>query len=470
VNQVESSAEESNPPDMPSKKRGASHQISKDDGPDLEHAVAVENGTFRKASDTVLANPRIVKVRHMATTVGGGGVDGGDGRTAAPNPFASIPVLPPVASSSDEGVAPQSQRAPGLTSDPSETIVALEKGDETEVSAKESDQPPTDANLEAENDAVAIEVSGGEKLGLGLEEQSKVLAKTGENGEVGLGNAIGPVGSSSETFQQLSSAKNAFSGSFGTGFSSSTFTFGSTQTSTGFSSFGSSSWSGLGFATGLAGSTSSTTAATAFPSLSSVFGNKNGNTTSFQLFGSQAAGTATPGFGAQNTGGLVLQEVPSQTGEEKEKPVFAADASLFEFLGGEWKERGRGEIRLNLPEDKDRRPRLVMRSKGNLRLLLNANLFPDMKLTKMDNRGVTFVCANSAGEAKVGLTTYAVRMKDSAMAADFLASVQIHKGEPNTEPRTPESSPKAVDRLVEGGSEQLSEDIETGVKRDTAEV
>ncbi len=65
-----------------------------------------------------------------------------------------------------------------------------------------------------------------------------------------------------------------------------------------------------------------------------------------------------------------------------------------------------------------------MRSKGNLWLLLNANLFPDMKLTKMDNRGVTFVCANSAGEAKVGLTTYAVRMKDSAVAADFLASGQ----------------------------------------------
>ncbi len=85
-----------------------------------------------------------------------------------------------------------------------------------------------------------------------------------------------------------------------------------------------------------------------------------------------------------------------------------------------------------------------MRSKGNLRLLLNANLFPDMKLTKMDNQGVTFVCANSAGEAKVGLTTYAVRMKDSAMAADFLASVQIHKGEQNTEPRTPESSLKAA--------------------------
>jgi hypothetical protein len=33
-------------------------------------------------------------------------------------------------------------------------------------------------------------------------------------------------------------------------------------------------------------------------------------------------------------------------------------------------------------------------------------------------------------------------MKDSAMAADFLASVQIHKGKPKTERRTPESSPR----------------------------
>jgi len=160
--------------------------------------------------------------------MGGGGVGGGGG-TAAPNPFASICLVPSVASASDEGVAPQPQPVLGLISDPLETIVALDKGDETEVLAKESDQPPTDANLEAKNDAVAIEVLGEEKLGLRLEEQSKALAKTGENGEASVGSAVGLVGSSSETFQQLSSAKNPFLGSFGTGFSSSTFTFGSTQ-------------------------------------------------------------------------------------------------------------------------------------------------------------------------------------------------------------------------------------------------
>ncbi|KAH9572946.1 hypothetical protein CY35_02G178800, partial [Sphagnum magellanicum] len=404
--------EESNPPDMALKKRAASRQILKDDDWDLEIAVAVKSGTFRKASDAVLANQQIVKVRHTGTTVGGGGVGGGGGGgggTAGANPFASICLVP--------------SPAPGLTSDPSETIVALEKGDETEVPAKESDQPPTDTNLEAKNDAVAIEVLGEEKLGLGLEEQSKDLAKTGENGEASVGSAVGLVGSSSERFQQLSSAKTAFSGSFGTGFSSSTFTFGSTQTSTGLSSFARRQQLWLSHLSPVCLATKMAT----------------------------RLGSSFSDLKCRNCNSRLMP-------------------SLFEFLGGEWKEHGRAEICLNLPEDKDRRPRLVMRSKGSLRLLLNANLFPDMKLTKMDNWGVTFVCANSAGEAKVGLTTYAVRMKDSAMAADFFSSVQIHKGEPNTEPRTPESSPKAVDRLVEGGSEQLSEDIETGVKRDTAEV
>jgi Ran-binding protein 3 len=473
------SSPEENTPDTGSKKRAASRQISRDDDPDVEEdAVPLQSGTFLKASDAVLANRRIVKVRRTSTVGGGGGVG------AAPNPFASVRLVPPVAPAAlavaeEEVAAPEAESvvpAPAPTSAVSETVVSEtvvateEKGDEIEIPLEDANQSTADAHVEVKEDVAATDVPPGEekKLGLGVGvggEFKVVAAKTGggENGEASGGSVVvsaKPISSSSETFQQLSSAKNAFSGAFGTGFSSSTFSFGSsTQASTGFASFGSTSWTGSGFATGLFGSTSSTTGGggggtTAFPSLTSVFGNNtNGSsTTSFQLFGSQgsaaaAAATPTPAFGnPNNTGGLGLQEVLSETGEEKEKPVFAADASLFEFIGGEWKERGRGEIRLNLPEDRDRKPRLVMRSKGNLRLLLNANLFPDMKLTKIDNRGVTFVCANSAGEAKVGLTTYAVRMKDSAMAADFLASVQIHKGEPNTEPRTPENPPKAVDR------------------------
>lgn len=120
---------------------------------------------------------------------------------------------------------------------------------------------------------------------------------------------------------------------------------------------------------------------------------------------------------------------------------------------------------MSVPEDVQRRPRLVMRSKGNLRLLLNANIFPDMKITKMDNRGVTFVCANSTGDgsAKAMLTTYALKFRDPQIAREFMSTVESHKGAARSaEPRTPESSPKAVDRPAAEAREEGSKDVEAG--------
>ena len=62
--------------------------------------------------------------------------------------------------------------------------------------------------------------------------------------------------------------------------------------------------------------------------------------------------------------------------------VGAGDGVLFEFIDAQWRERGRGELRVNVAGGGQ--ARLVMRQRGNLRLLLNANLFPGMKLTPMD--------------------------------------------------------------------------------------
>ena len=62
--------------------------------------------------------------------------------------------------------------------------------------------------------------------------------------------------------------------------------------------------------------------------------------------------------------------------------VRAGDGVLFEYIEAQWRERGRGELRVNVAGGGQ--ARLVMRQRGNLRLLLNANLFPGMKLTPMD--------------------------------------------------------------------------------------
>jgi hypothetical protein len=96
------------------------------------------------------------------------------------------------------------------------------------------------------------------------------------------------------------------------------------------------------------------------------------------------------------------------TGEEGEETVFSGPATLYAFEAPAtgrpptWRERGKGELRVNTARDGSR-ARLVMRSAGNLRLILNANLFAGMRLAVMDGgNGVTFACANAADEPAAG--------------------------------------------------------------------
>ena len=100
---------------------------------------------------------------------------------------------------------------------------------------------------------------------------------------------------------------------------------------------------------------------------------------------------------------LTQRECVSQvTGEEDEETVFSAPAALFAFEAPEagrpptWRERGKGELRVNCARE-GTRARMVMRSAGNLRLILNAVLFTAMHVSIMDGgKGVTFSCANAA--------------------------------------------------------------------------
>ena len=89
--------------------------------------------------------------------------------------------------------------------------------------------------------------------------------------------------------------------------------------------------------------------------------------------------------------------------------------------------------------------RLVMRAKGNLRLLLNANVFPAMKISRMDGRGISFTCVNTAsagvedgkdggekgekGESSkgMGLRTFALRMRDVDTANKLMELMEQHK-------------------------------------------
>ncbi|XP_057536180.1 nuclear pore complex protein NUP50B [Amaranthus tricolor] len=421
---------------QPSKKRAAGRELSRDNpGLDDDEVDEQATGTFKKASDDVLATRRIVKVRRQQTSTA----------PSAPssNPFAGIRLVPP-APAPDPAPAPapaEAQAAEDKTgSDDADTkddansefearkVEPEEKADEatteTNASGKENKASTEQVTTVIEPDQAAEPKSSDEREANGSSEKAVEGESAGENqveeekvendpkNENGTPDSGAPLSS----FQQLSNSQNAFTGLAGTGFSSSTFSFGSSLQKDG------------------------------SPSQSSLstfnFGASNNGST--PLFGSvltrTSIGTKTEGPAFRS-----MQEVPTETGEENEETVFTADSALYEYLDGGWKERGKGEVKVNVLKGEAHKARLVMRAKGNLRLILNAGLFSDMKLTKMDKKGVTFACVNIATEGKDGLSTFALKFKDGLIMEEFSSTVSAHKGKPATTTtlKTPENSPKA---------------------------
>lgn len=441
----------------PSKKRAAGRELSRDNPglDDDDETTVQEIGTFKKASEEVMANRRIVKVRRHATS-----------STPAPstNPFAGIRLVPPTTplvstdvkldkveekhpvsmESGDvkgDGVSPiasglngnkESEASKADTSkeaetekvevdkvvdvakdevdkEPEEVKIEVNKedgvvksdldkeadGEKTQSENQTKDADTVDSTVQKNNAEIVHEKLESDEKSEGKDEGRKDDTEGEKTEDVDeKANTRSP---SFGSFQQLSSTPNAFTGLAGTGFSGSTFSFGNIPKE-------------------------------ANPEPSFSFGAPSNNNGNNSLFG----GSGFP----------PMQGKTVETGEENEDTVFTADSSLFEFTGG-WKERGKGEIKVNVSTNESKKARLVMRSRGNCRLILNANLFPEMKLTNMDKKGITFACINSACETKDKLVTYALKFKDTSILEEFRDAVMEHKGRPASTLKTPENSPDA---------------------------
>ncbi|KAM1060448.1 hypothetical protein TB1_024357 [Malus domestica] len=416
------------------KKRAAGRELSRDNPglDDEDDASDAEIGTFKRASEEVLATRRIVKVRRQQCT-------------SAPasntsNPFAGIHLVPPTGATA----APAAASAPPA----SETRVSDEDNKQPESKVEQAGQAGDDSaadkeNVAKENNEVSSEATEQPEPAVGEnktnegdavneEEENAEIEdkkdnedkKDGEDKKDNKNENVdpSPEGNSLSSFQQLSSSQNAFTNISGTGFSTSSFSFGLI----------SKDGSALGTGSG------------------SLFGSNNDQPSGLGLSrngSSSLFGTSGPSVVPKSDGGAFppMQEISVETGEENEKVVFTADAALFEFIDGGWKERGKGDLKVNVSESE--KARLVMRLKGIRKVILNASLYPDMKLTNMEKKGVTFACMNSIDEKKDGLSTFALKFKDGSIVEEFRAAVTAHKdkGKAFTAMKTPENSPKASD-------------------------
>lgn len=433
-----------------SKKRAAGREISRDNPglDDEDDASEQETGTFKRASDEVLATRRIVKVRRQQ-------------QTSAPssNPFAGIRLVPSTESSVIKSEATTEAQAAGEKTVSNVVDGEAKNSNESEKGKDEDNMQSAvkdnDAEVQVESKADAKD-EGKAKAESAADEQSSAEEKSAsdeakpltdnepaaaedktENDEKNDENSenegkkddrtenADPSAESAplSSFQQLSSSQNAFTNLSGTGFSTSTFSFGSIAKDG--SAFGTSSGSLFGLKTDQ-------------PSFGLGLTN-NGNSS---LFGTSSTSVVSK---SEGSGFPPMQEVEVETGEENEEVVFNADSALYEFIEGSWKERGKGEIKINVSKPAKEKARLLMRTRGNYRLILNANIFPDIKLTSMDKKGVSFACVNSTGEGAGGFSTFALKFKDPTIVEEFRAAVTAYKGKASTVLNTPENSPKASD-------------------------
>ncbi|XP_052181048.1 nuclear pore complex protein NUP50A-like [Diospyros lotus] len=400
---------------LASNKRAAGRELSRDNPglDDEEEASEQETGTFKRASDEVLAGRKIVKVcRHQTIT------------SSAPtsNPFAAVRLFPAEATAKIEG-----EKTVSEDSNHDENCRENNDDRQTENKADEAveesvaDEKKLNTILEGSNPELADEEETKEDK-IENEDNEDTEGATAEVDKKDNGNENMTESGSFSLLEKLSSSQNAFAGFVGTGFSNSASSFGSIQKDE--PSIGSGSLFGL---------------KTNQPC---SFGFSFSNNRNSSVFGTQGASNDAK---TKSIGFPSMREVPVETGEENEQTNFAAKSVLFEFTGGGWKERGKGVLKLNVSTTDSGKARLVMRAIRNHRLVLNASIYPDMMLANTDRRSITFACPNSAeGGKEDGLSTFALKFKDHSIVELFRGLVEEHKRKTAAAvvAKTPDSSPK----------------------------
>ncbi|KAM9439450.1 ran-binding protein 3b isoform 1-T1 [Clarias gariepinus] len=120
----------------------------------------------------------------------------------------------------------------------------------------------------------------------------------------------------------------------------------------------------------------------------------------------------------------ILEKVEVRTGEEAESNVLQMQCKLFVFDKPvqSWIERGRGLLRLNdmaSTEDGTLQSRLVMRTQGSLRLILNTKLWAQMQVDKASEKSVRITAMDTEDQG-VKVFLISASSKDAGQLAAAL--------------------------------------------------
>lgn len=162
-----------------------------------------------------------------------------------------------------------------------------------------------------------------------------------------------------------------------------------------------------------------------------------------------------------------LSEVELITGEESEANVCQMSAKLYLFdkSTSSWLERGRGQIRLN-----DLRPlnsssedssspssRLIMRTVGSLRVILNSKIFPEMTVEKPTEKNIRLTAMDDLNQ---GLRVFLVSGSPKDIGLLYVALTHRVESLRNSlsSPIKNEETEKSVKRKLDEDEDRFSKE------------
>ncbi|CAG9821784.1 unnamed protein product [Phaedon cochleariae] len=114
-------------------------------------------------------------------------------------------------------------------------------------------------------------------------------------------------------------------------------------------------------------------------------------------------------------------KVDIKTGEEEEIVLYCHRAKLFRFVGGEWKERGLGDIKILKRKDNGKL-RVVMRREQVFKICLNHILTSAIEYIPKDDKSWMFHTADYS-EGEIVHTQFCVKFKTPEIAQEFKKAV-----------------------------------------------
>ncbi|KAG0267982.1 hypothetical protein BGZ95_002685, partial [Linnemannia exigua] len=113
-------------------------------------------------------------------------------------------------------------------------------------------------------------------------------------------------------------------------------------------------------------------------------------------------------------------QIDVQTGEENEMTIYQTKGKLYADAEKTktWKERGKGTFKVNVGRRDTKVARLVMRTDGVLRLILNISIFPEMNMSISGDKYIYFM-----GIEEGKPISFLLKVKDAATADEVVQHI-----------------------------------------------